>query len=138
MQLTFSRHLKLGANRRNELMEEFDQCAERVAEYLATCIRVNDSKQLGLTFKCIGSWFSIGDKFHREVVQKNLLHAAFHAIVDENTLSSLHELAADSVCSALYSCEVIKVFSEKEKDITEIMIFILGCRKTISFSKINI
>ncbi|XP_064600886.1 LOW QUALITY PROTEIN: transportin-3-like [Liolophura sinensis] len=102
--------LRLGANRRKDITEEFQSASPAVLHLLEACLEScqSDPKIQVKVFRCLGSWFGIG-----AVPQNNtkLLMAPFHILslcqMSHQCTSSLHEAATDCICNALYCAEDI-------------------------------
>uniref|UniRef100_A0A7N6B1A3 Transportin-3 n=1 Tax=Anabas testudineus TaxID=64144 RepID=A0A7N6B1A3_ANATE len=92
-----SRSLRIGANRRTEIIEDLAFYSSTVVTLLTTCVEKtgNDEKMFIKVFRCLGSWFNLG-----------VLDSNFMAKVKiDETPTNLHEAASDCVCSALYAIE---------------------------------
>ncbi|KAG7276627.1 hypothetical protein CRUP_025851 [Coryphaenoides rupestris] len=98
-----SRSLRIGANRRTEIIED-------LAYYSSTTTSVektgNDEKMLIKVFRCLGSWFNLGVLDSNFMASNQLLIVLFQVLRDE-TSTNLHEAASDCVCSALYAIESV-------------------------------
>uniref|UniRef100_A0A7N6AGH6 Transportin 3 n=1 Tax=Anabas testudineus TaxID=64144 RepID=A0A7N6AGH6_ANATE len=90
-----SRSLRIGANRRTEIIEDLAFYSSTVVTLLTTCVEKtgNDEKMFIKVFRCLGSWFNLG------VLDSNFM------IHYNETPTNLHEAASDCVCSALYAIE---------------------------------
>eukprot|EP00058_Branchiostoma_floridae_P001083 XP_002586571.1 hypothetical protein BRAFLDRAFT_131385 [Branchiostoma floridae] len=88
-----SRSLRLGANRRGEVIEELAESCDLVIQLLV--------------YRCLGSWFNLGVIQGEAVATSQLLNAPFQAMHNPETVSSVHEAACDCICSALYVAEDI-------------------------------
>lgn len=101
-----SRHLRLGANRRANIIEDMENSAPMVIEVVQACLmKVQDDRLLGKIFKCLGSWFYLGVFPGNHVARCKILDAPFQVLGTLSSSSSLHEAATDCVCSALYAAE---------------------------------
>ncbi|KAL2303317.1 hypothetical protein Nmel_010787, partial [Mimus melanotis] len=94
-----SRSLRIGANRRTEIIEDLAYYSSTVVSLLVTCVEKagNEEKMLIKIFRCLGSWFNLG-----------VLDSTFMA--NSKLLSLLFEVlaASDCVCSALYAIENVE------------------------------
>ncbi|XP_013416764.1 transportin-3 [Lingula anatina] len=112
-----SRSLRLGANRRSEIIDELTETAPMVLQLLAVC-RENFSQEEKMQtkiFRCLASWFNVAAVPQDLIVQSPMLTAPFQALVLLGCSSTLHEAATDCVCAALYCTEdskEMKVLSE--------------------------
>ncbi|XP_070539739.1 transportin-3-like [Ptychodera flava] len=101
-----SRTLRLGANRREEIIQEFSQSVSMVITLLTNCIdTTNDSRLLTKVFKCLASWFNVGVIPDDLISQSKVMKAPFHVLLNRETPSGLHEAATDCICAALYVAE---------------------------------
>ncbi|XP_040069100.2 transportin-3 isoform X2 [Ixodes scapularis] len=99
-----SRSLRLGANRRNEVIEIFTQVSPQVVQLLDACLQSgtdNDGKRRARVFRCLGSWFSVGALQLDDPNLHKLLGAVFEALTNTSSSSSVHEAASDCICNAL-------------------------------------
>lgn len=105
-----SRSLRLGANRRTEVTEDFRQASPIILQLLTACGEncSGDTKGQIKIFRCLGSWFSLGVLSEEMIVGSKLVTAPFQALVLPECPSTLHEAATDCICSALYSAEDMK------------------------------
>ncbi|XP_050391682.1 transportin-3 [Patella vulgata] len=105
-----SRSLRLGANRRQEVIAELTSACPVVLQLLTACSEsAGDDKRLqARIFRVVGSWFSVGGISQDAIINTPLLQAPFEALRHRETPSHLHEAAADCLCTALYSMEDIQ------------------------------
>ncbi|XP_050046846.1 transportin-3 isoform X1 [Dermacentor andersoni] len=99
-----SRSLRLGANRRNEIIELFTEVSGRVVHLLDVCLQPAqnpDERVRARVFRCLGSWFSVGGLRLEDPVLHKLLGSVFEALKSPTSSSSVHETATDCVCNAL-------------------------------------
>uniref|UniRef100_A0A7N6AVB7 Transportin-3 n=1 Tax=Anabas testudineus TaxID=64144 RepID=A0A7N6AVB7_ANATE len=99
-----SRSLRIGANRRTEIIEDLAFYSSTVVTLLTTCVEKtgNDEKMFIKVFRCLGSWFNLG------VLDSNFMARKKNLIQKQTyyeTPTNLHEAASDCVCSALYAIE---------------------------------
>ncbi|XP_035663110.1 transportin-3-like isoform X2 [Branchiostoma floridae] len=104
-----SRSLRLGANRRGEVIEELAESCDLVIQLLIACTQscAADSRVQAKVYRCLGSWFNLGVIQGEAVATSQLLNAPFQAMHNPETVSSVHEAACDCICSALYVAEDI-------------------------------
>ncbi|GAB6030207.1 Transportin-3 [Chamberlinius hualienensis] len=104
-----SRSLRLGANRRNDIVEQFNLGAPFVLQLLVQCMDCfkSDPRALIRVMRCLGSWFNIGVIPSSESAHNKLLVNVFQALINPQTPSIVHEAATDCVCSALMLIEDI-------------------------------
>ncbi|XP_015282833.1 PREDICTED: transportin-3 [Gekko japonicus] len=102
-----SRSLRIGANRRTEIIEDLAFYSSTVVSLLVTCVGKagNDEKMLIKIFRCLGSWFNLGVLDSTFMANSKLLSLLFEVLQQDKTSSNLHEAASDCVCSALYAIE---------------------------------
>lgn len=102
-----SHHLRVGANRREEVVTELRASAGIVLNLLAACVDKfsDDGTVKAKMFRCAGSWVTLGAFPPAEFVQSKLLQATFKTLHEAECTDLLHEVAADFVCNALYTSE---------------------------------
>ncbi|XP_042324330.1 transportin-3 isoform X2 [Sceloporus undulatus] len=105
-----SRSLRIGANRRTEIIEDLAYYSSTVVSLLVTCVEKagNDEKMLIKIFRCLGSWFNLGVLDSTFMANSKLLSLLFEVLQQDKTSSNLHEAASDCVCSALYAIENVE------------------------------
>ncbi|EOA96430.1 Transportin-3, partial [Anas platyrhynchos] len=104
------RSLRIGANRRTEIIEDLAYYSSTVVSLLMTCVEKagNDEKMLIKIFRCLGSWFNLGVLDSTFMANSKLLSLLFEVLQQDKTSSNLHEAASDCVCSALYAIENVE------------------------------
>uniref|UniRef100_A0A671UDU3 Transportin-3 n=1 Tax=Sparus aurata TaxID=8175 RepID=A0A671UDU3_SPAAU len=102
-----SRSLRIGANRRTEIIEDLAYYSSTVVTLLTTCVEKtgNDEKMFIKVFRCLGSWFNLGVLDSNFMASNQLLMVLFQVLQRDETSTNLHEAASDCVCSALYAIE---------------------------------
>ncbi|XP_013777598.1 transportin-3-like [Limulus polyphemus] len=106
-----SRSLRLGANRRTEVLKSLSHVEPQVLQLLNTCLHtlgVDNATVQTRVFRCFGSWLSLGVVPSSEEHLNSLLNVVFHALVNSNTPSPVHEAASDCICSALFLIEAVE------------------------------
>nr|XP_034984517.1 transportin-3 [Zootoca vivipara] len=105
-----SRSLRIGANRRTEIIEDLAYYSSTVVSLLMTCVEKagNDEKMLIKIFRCLGSWFNLGVLDSTFMANSKLLSLLFEVLQQDKTSTNLHEAASDCVCSALYAIENVE------------------------------
>ncbi len=104
-----SRHLRLGANRRNEILEELKTASGIVNDFLNACVSVqtNNYQYKLNAFKCLTSWLQIG-AIHLEGIDNNVvLHEALRSLANVQEYSMTHEAASDCVIALLVRLEEV-------------------------------
>uniref|UniRef100_A0A671MWS1 Transportin-3 n=1 Tax=Sinocyclocheilus anshuiensis TaxID=1608454 RepID=A0A671MWS1_9TELE len=106
-----SRSLRIGANRRTEIIEDLAYYSTTVVTLLVTCAEKSghDEKMLIKVFRCLGSWFNLGVLDNNFMANNQLLMILFQVLQRDETSTNLHEAASDCVCSALYAIENVAV-----------------------------
>uniref|UniRef100_A0A673HFP5 Transportin-3 n=1 Tax=Sinocyclocheilus rhinocerous TaxID=307959 RepID=A0A673HFP5_9TELE len=106
-----SRSLRIGANRRSEIIEDLAYYSTTVVTLLVTCAEKSghDEKMLIKVFRCLGSWFNLGVLDNNFMASNQLLMILFQVLQRDETSTNLHEAASDCVCSALYAIENLAV-----------------------------
>uniref|UniRef100_A0A8C6YID0 Transportin 3 n=1 Tax=Naja naja TaxID=35670 RepID=A0A8C6YID0_NAJNA len=99
-----SRSLRIGANRRTEIIEDLAFYSSTVVSLLVTCVEKagSEEKMLIKIFRCLGSWFNLGVLDSTFMANSKLLSLLFEVLQQDKTSSNLHEAASDCICSALY------------------------------------
>uniref|UniRef100_A0A8B9JYT2 Transportin-3 n=1 Tax=Astyanax mexicanus TaxID=7994 RepID=A0A8B9JYT2_ASTMX len=102
-----SRSLRIGANRRTEIIEDLAYYSTTVITLLLSCVEKSgsDEKMLIKVFRCLGSWFNLGVLDSNFMASNQLLMVLFQVLQRDETSTNLHEAASDCVCSALYAIE---------------------------------
>ncbi|GFU37610.1 transportin-3 [Nephila pilipes] len=103
-----SRHLRLGANRRNQVNENFCQVAPQVLLLLssyAQSMGQNEPGVLKKVFRCLGSWFTVKGLQTDDQNLHVLLNYIFQVLVNPDSQSNVHNAASDALCSALVVVE---------------------------------
>ncbi|KAL4659483.1 transportin-3 isoform X2 [Arapaima gigas] len=102
-----SRSLRIGANRRTEIIEDLAYYSNDVVTLLVSCVEKtgSDEKMLIKIFRCLGSWFNLGVLDSNSMANNQLLIVLFQVLQRDETSTNLHEAASDCVCSALYAVE---------------------------------
>ncbi|XP_046388483.1 transportin-3 [Ischnura elegans] len=98
-----SRSLRLGANRRSEIMQELKSSSKIVSECLKACLS-NGSENPTMHVKvlrCFTSWVSIQAITLSEVSNNIIVAHAFHILANHQAPSSVHEAATDCMCALL-------------------------------------
>lgn len=100
-----SRSMRLGANRRNEVIESFAQVCSQVTQLLDACSTPgpggSDPRRNTRVFRCLGSWFSVGALPSDQPTLHKLLGYVTDALTDPTTSSTVHDTASDCICNAL-------------------------------------
>ena len=107
-----SRHLRLGANRRQEVTRQLAGSAGLVAQFLATCLQseqlLSRSNAAGVRtsiLRCLKSWVEIGAFPLQGIEQNPVMVHAFKVLADVNEANEVHEAAADCAISLLEALE---------------------------------
>ncbi|KPP76261.1 transportin-3-like [Scleropages formosus] len=102
-----SRSLRIGANRRAEIIEDLAYYSSTVVTLLVSCAEKagNDEKILIKVFRCLSSWFNLGVLDSNFMANNRLLIVLFQVLQQDETPTNLHEAASDCVCSSLYAIE---------------------------------
>ncbi|XP_013929052.1 PREDICTED: transportin-3-like [Thamnophis sirtalis] len=78
-----SRSLRIGANRRTEIIEDLAFYSSTVVSLLMTCVEKagSDEKMLIKIFRCLGSWFNLGVLDSTFMANSKLLSLLFEVLV---------------------------------------------------------
>ncbi|XP_052865936.1 transportin-3 isoform X2 [Anopheles cruzii] len=103
-----SRHLRLGANRRKEILQELEADSTMVVEYLTMClVNGNDSELLrSKILKCFTSWVQVNAFKLPEISDSMIIMYCFQLLSNINCSPELHEAATDALCSLLQCMEI--------------------------------
>lgn len=110
-----NKSLRLGDNRRNEVMDEMENSAPMVVDLLKAYLSeesTKNDKTMSKIFKCLSSWFCLGILPGNHVARSKLLDFPFTILQDIGTSNLLYEAACDCVCAALYTAQDINRNSE--------------------------
>uniref|UniRef100_A0AAG5CVM2 Transportin-3 n=1 Tax=Anopheles atroparvus TaxID=41427 RepID=A0AAG5CVM2_ANOAO len=112
-----SRHLRLGANRRKEILLELESDSTLVGEYLTMCLMNGNESELlrAKILKCFTSWVQISAFKLPEIRDSMIIVYCFQLLSNANTSPDLHELATDSLCSLLHLMELNETLGELDE-----------------------
>ncbi|XP_020909780.1 transportin-3 [Exaiptasia diaphana] len=106
-----SHHLRVGANRREGVLNDLRGSANTTLYLLSTCLeKCPASEKIRVKiFRCAGSWILLGAFPPIEIANSKLLSTTFEILSNptSNVSDTLHEAAADFICNALYTSEDI-------------------------------
>lgn len=102
-----SHHLRVGANRRDDVCTELRASATTVLNLLAACVGQfqNDANIKVKMFRCAASWVTLSAFPPAEFAETELLQTTFRTLHEADSSDMLHEVAADFVCNALFTSE---------------------------------
>ncbi|XP_022802202.1 transportin-3-like [Stylophora pistillata] len=102
-----SHHLRVGANRREDVTQELRASAATVLNLLTACVSQfpTDTNVKIRMFRCAGSWVTLSAFPPIEFVRSDLLQSTFNVLHEADCNDLLHEVAADFICNALYTSE---------------------------------
>ncbi|ETN66595.1 transportin [Anopheles darlingi] len=103
-----SRHLRLGANRRKEILIDLEADSTLVSEYLTMCLMNGNESELlrSKILKCFTSWVQINAFKLPEISDSMLIVYCFQLLSNATSSSELHEAATDVLCSLLHCMEL--------------------------------
>ncbi|KAG8222278.1 hypothetical protein J437_LFUL003259 [Ladona fulva] len=98
-----SRSLRLGANRRNDVMGELKSSSKMVSECLKACLsNGSDNPTMHVkVLRCFTSWVSIQAISLSEISNNLIVGHAFHILANHQAPSGVHEAATDCMCALL-------------------------------------
>ncbi|XP_058453992.1 transportin-3 isoform X2 [Malaya genurostris] len=102
-----SRYLRLGANRRKDILTELETDSNLVGEYLLMCLmNCNDNEVLqAKILKCFTSWLHI-NAFNVSQLGDNMIVAySFQVLSNIHTKPEIHDAATDCLCALLQCLE---------------------------------
>ncbi|XP_067009893.2 transportin-3 isoform X2 [Anabrus simplex] len=102
-----SRSLRLGANRRHEIMQDLNSSASAVTEFLNVCLsNSGELSQIHIRIlRCFTSWVSIQAITLPDVAENIVVAHAFHVLSNHQAVAGVHEAATDCVCALLQCLE---------------------------------
>lgn len=102
-----SRYLRLGANRRKDILKDLETNSRTVAEFLIACLKnCNHYPDIQMdVVKCFTSWISIHAISLYDITDNAIIAHSFHLLNDQNTDAKLHDVATDCLCSLVQCLE---------------------------------
>lgn len=102
-----SRTVRLGANRRVDILDDLKSCAPSVAEFLQVCLTNNvDNTHINVkVIRCFTSWLSVQAISLDSITDNVIVAKAFHVLADHKTRGALHDAATDCICMLLQCLE---------------------------------
>lgn len=102
-----SRTVRLGSNRRLEILEELKSCAPTVIEFLRVCVsNAEDNQQLLMKIiRCFTSWVGVQAITLADVSDNVVVAKAFQILSDYKVAGKLHDIATDCLCTLLQCLE---------------------------------
>jgi len=103
-----SRHLRLGANRRQEVKDELQKSSSALSQFLQSCLSSTTSQPLNtqiLVIKCYSSWMTLGVIPLASVHSSAVMHLAVSVLSHHSSPATLHESASDCVINLLTRLE---------------------------------
>ncbi|KAE8750021.1 hypothetical protein FOCC_FOCC003145 [Frankliniella occidentalis] len=102
-----SRTLRLGSNRRQEILNDFQNSSPAVLQFLKACLtNGGENPQIHIRIlRCFSSWVSIQAITLSEVLENIVVVHAFQILSNPSSPSGLHEAASDCVCALLLCLE---------------------------------
>lgn len=103
--------LRLGLNRRNTILEEFEGSCPHVLEHILIVLDRVQAKEAGnaklrrMCYESIRQWIKLGSAPSSCLARSPLLMPAFTTLEDIDANTNEHEAATDLVCQAIYLCE---------------------------------
>ncbi|KAK6636318.1 hypothetical protein RUM43_009977 [Polyplax serrata] len=108
-----SKSLRLGENRRHQILEELASCSPAVVDFLVNCLNAcltnTDNQQIHVkVLRCFASWVTVR-AISLNDVSNNMIAIHTFTILQNHQLSPLlHEAAKECVCSLLQTLEYKK------------------------------
>lgn len=143
-----SRYLRLGANRRQEVLRDLETNSNNVANFLQGCL-MNSNQNEGIQIKilkCFNAWILISVFKLPDITDNMVLSFSFSILTNQNIDGRLHDTAADCLCALLHciecgnSNEMVeqKIFSGilQLKDVYHLSVKHEDLDKTINFCRI--
>lgn len=109
-----SRSLRLGANRRAEILDELTAACPIVIQLLTACLKTyqEDPRLQARCFRVISSWCTVGAISQETFLNTEIMNAPLQALATSKFPSILHEAAADCICAALYCAEDLAKYNQ--------------------------
>ncbi|KAJ8673318.1 hypothetical protein QAD02_004580 [Eretmocerus hayati] len=109
-----SRYLRLGSNRRQDIVNNFTANGDRVLEYLASCLKKIEDVQIYVkVLRCSTSWVAIHAVQLSAPLFGSIITLAFEILQNNMSGSLIHEAAADCISVVL---EVLEEDSLTHRD----------------------
>ena len=105
-----SHHLRLGSNRRDDIVRDLNASLPMVLEFLKSILvekGVADGTYKSGVFKCLRSWLTLLNRPVPGIEQHDVIRFAFQVLSDIKESHPTHELAADAVCALIESLDDI-------------------------------
>ncbi|XP_023333907.1 transportin-3 isoform X1 [Eurytemora carolleeae] len=99
-----SRHLRLGANRRQEVKEDLQKSSAAMSQLLQSCLNTSTDNSLTLqimVLKCYSSWIILGVVPLNTMHSSSVLHLAIRVLTQHTSTQNIHEAASDCVINLL-------------------------------------
>lgn len=102
-----SRHLRLGANRREEIHKQLKTNSNTVMEFLIVCLTTYLQNQLILNkiIRCFNAWISINAISLNNFTENPIAQQVFRLLSSPDTSDKLHDSATDCLCTLLQCLE---------------------------------
>lgn len=99
--------LRLGANRRQEVIQDLSACVPTVSEFLNVCLTSGgDNPQVQVRIlRCFTSWVSVQAITLPEIAENAVVANAFQILLNVQASAVLHDAATDCVCALLQYLE---------------------------------
>lgn len=110
--------MRLGENRRQDVLEDFKSCSQTVNEFLTHCchtygVDIHENIQINTKIlRCFSSWVSLGAISMSDVSNNIVITKAFTVLSyrspnqeSKQVVGSLHEAATDCICTLLVCLE---------------------------------
>lgn len=102
-----SRTVRLGANRRADILEDLRHCSPPIAQFLQLCLSNHpDNTHINIkVIRCFSSWLSVHAIALASIPNNVVISKAFHVLADSKTPGALHDAATDCICMLLQCLE---------------------------------
>lgn len=99
--------LRLGANRRQEVIQDLSTCVPTVSEFLNVCLSSggNNPQVQVRILRCFTSWVSVQAITLPEIAENAVVANAFQILLNVQASAVLHDAATDCVCALLQYLE---------------------------------
>jgi len=97
--------LRIGVNRRNEVIASFTSAATVVFDLMMKCHEIcpTDDRTQCKLYKCFGNWLTLGSFPPKDVAESRMLKLAFETLLSKNISENLHEAISDCLSNAIYA-----------------------------------
>lgn len=118
-----ARYLRLGENRRKQILNELDESSPLILGFLQSCLMINDStllKHLEIDIiKCFTAWVKMDCIHLADAANSAVFHYAFKVLTNSPSMTEENQLdvASDCICALLEAIVLERTTEELERNI---------------------